>query len=43
MRIGFIVGKNNEVCDNKSLKKITPNKYLSDTYTNTGIKKNQLQ
>ena len=42
MRIGFIVGKNNEVCDNKTLKKITPNKYLSDMYTNTGVKKNQL-
>jgi len=38
MKIGFIVGKTNEVCDNKELKKITPTKYLADTYN----KKNQL-
>jgi len=43
MRIGFIVGKNNEVCDNQSLRKITPKKYLADTYTDEGkLKKNQL-
>jgi hypothetical protein len=39
MRLGFIVGKTNEVCDNKELKKITPKKYLVDTYN----KKDQLQ
>ena len=38
MKIGFIVGKTNEVCDNKELKKQTPKKYLADTYN----KKNQL-
>ena len=37
MKIGFIVGKTNEVCDNKELK-ITPKKFLADTYN----KKNQL-
>lgn len=42
MRIGFIVGKTSEICHNKELKKITPKKYLVDTYTNTGLKKNQL-
>jgi len=38
MKIGFIVGKTNEVCDNSALKKITPKKYLADTHN----KKNQL-
>ena len=38
MKIGFIVGKTNEVCDDKELKKVTPKKYLADTYN----KKNQL-
>ena len=38
MKIGFIVGKTNEVCDNSALKKLTPKKYLADTYN----KKNQL-
>jgi hypothetical protein len=38
MKIGFIVGKTNEICDDKDLKKITPNKYLADTF----YKKNQL-
>jgi len=38
MKIGFIVGKTNEVCDNSDLKKVTPKKYLADTYN----KKNQL-
>ena len=38
MKIGFIVGKTNEVCDNSALKKITPKKFLADTYN----KKNQL-
>ena len=42
MKIGFIVGKNNEVCNNPSLKKITPKKYLADMYTIKGVKKNQL-
>jgi len=43
MKIGFIVGKNSEVCDNPILKKITPKKYLADTYTESGkLKKNQL-
>ena len=32
MKLGFIVGKTNEVCDNKQLKKLTPKKYLADTY-----------
>uniref|UniRef100_A0A6C0CDU7 ATP-grasp domain-containing protein n=1 Tax=viral metagenome TaxID=1070528 RepID=A0A6C0CDU7_9ZZZZ len=38
MKIGFIVGKNNEICDDKDLKKITPKKFLADTF----YKKNQL-
>ena len=42
MKIGFIVGKNNEICHNKELKKITPKKYLVDCYDN-GWKKNTLQ
>jgi len=43
MKIGFIVGKNNEVWDNPVLKKITPKKYLADTHTDDGkLKKNQL-
>jgi hypothetical protein len=42
MKLGFIVGKANEICDNVALKKITPKKYLVDTYTDTGVKKNQL-
>jgi len=42
MKLGFIVGKTNEICNNPALKKITPKKYLVDTYTNTGVKKNQL-
>tara|TARA_Y100000389_G_scaffold24325_3_gene21013 strand:- start:1328 stop:2389 length:1062 start_codon:yes stop_codon:yes gene_type:complete len=42
MKIGFIVGKTNEICHNKELKKITPNKYLTDVHTDTGLKKNQL-
>jgi hypothetical protein len=42
MKIGFIVGKNNEICDNSSLKKITPKKFLVDCYDN-GWKKNTLQ
>ena len=32
MKLGFIVGKTNEVCDNKELRKQTPKKYLEDTY-----------
>ena len=42
MKIGFIVGKNNEICHNKELKKKTPKKYLVDCYDN-GWKKNTLQ
>ena len=42
MKIGFIVGKNNEICHNKELKKLTPKKYLVDCYDN-GWKKNTLQ
>ena len=38
MKIGFIIGKNNEICDNPSLKKMTPKKFLFDTYN----KKKQL-
>mgnify|MGYP006081141379 CR=1 FL=1 len=38
MKLGFIVGKNNEIYNNPSLKKITPKKYLQDTHN----KKNQL-
>lgn len=36
MKIGFIVGKNNEVCNNPQLKKLTPKKYLADTYNDNG-------
>ena len=43
MKIGFIVGKNNEVYYDKELKKVTPKKYLSDTYNNEGkLLRNQL-
>ena len=42
MKIGFIVGKSNEICHNKDLKKITPKKFLVDVYTDNGLKKNQL-
>jgi hypothetical protein len=38
MKIGFIVGKTNEIHHNAALKKITPKKYLVDTYN----KKKQL-
>ncbi len=38
MKIGFIVGKTNEICNDLKLKKITPKKYLEDTYN----KKKQL-
>jgi len=38
MKLGFIVGKNNEICNNPALKKITPKKFLFDTYN----KKKQL-
>lgn len=38
MKIGFIVGKTNEVSDDRDLKKITPKKFLADTF----YKKNQL-
>jgi hypothetical protein len=38
MKLGFIVGKTNEVCDNKQLKKLTPKKFLANTHN----KKNQL-
>ena len=42
MKIGFIVGKNNEIYHNPGLKKITPKKYLTDCY-DKGWKKNTLQ
>ena len=43
MKLGFIVGKNNEVCNNKELQKLTPNKYLADTYDDNGRRlKNKL-
>ena len=38
MKIGFIVGKTNEVCGDTALKKLTPKKYLANTHN----KKNQL-
>jgi hypothetical protein len=38
MKLGFIVGKTNEVCDNPSLRKVTPKRFLADTHN----KKNQL-
>ena len=43
MKIGFIVGKINEIWDDPNLKKKTPKKYLVDTYNDDGkLLKNQL-
>ena len=42
MKLGFIVGRDHEIYDNKVLQKKTPKKYLVDCYDN-GWKRNSLQ
>ena len=42
MKIGFIVGKNNEEWKDEKLRKKTAKKYLADLYTDKGVKKNRL-
>ena len=37
MKIGFIVGKNDEIYDDKNLKKITAKKYLVDGELNSDV------
>lgn len=42
MKLGFIVGKVYEICDNEELRKLTPKKYLRDTWGYTKLLKDRL-